>query len=304
LREAVEGAEVIMIVTPATAHEPVARALAPALSAGQVVVLNPGRTGGALEVRQVVNEITSIPVAIAEAQTLLVASRLVGPGRCRIFSVKRSVGLAAVPYEDTQSVVAVLSPLLPQFYPASSILETSFDNMGAVFHPGVTLLNSARIESPGNEFDYYHEGVTPGVARVIEEIDNERVLVAQRYGVKARTAQRWLEDAYGASGRSLHDAILRNTGYSGIRAPENLDTRYIWEDVPMSLVPISEFGRIAGVPTPTIDGTISLCSAIHGIDYRSMGRTASRMGIQGMSPEEVLEYARTGTAEIDLVANI
>ncbi|HEY9054134.1 MAG TPA: 2-dehydropantoate 2-reductase N-terminal domain-containing protein, partial [Rectinemataceae bacterium] len=51
IREAVEGADVVMVVTPSTAHSSLASAMAPFLHDGQVVVLNPGRTGGALEFR-------------------------------------------------------------------------------------------------------------------------------------------------------------------------------------------------------------------------------------------------------------
>ena len=52
IRTALEGAEVIMIVTPSTAHLPLAELMAPFLRDGQIVVLNPGRTGGALEFRE------------------------------------------------------------------------------------------------------------------------------------------------------------------------------------------------------------------------------------------------------------
>ena len=48
LAEAASFAEVIMIVTPAMAHRPFAAKLAPYLRDGQIVVLNPGRTGGRL----------------------------------------------------------------------------------------------------------------------------------------------------------------------------------------------------------------------------------------------------------------
>jgi len=54
--EALDGADVIMIVTPSTAHRELAAACAPVLDEGQLVVLNPGRTGGALEFRKVLGD--------------------------------------------------------------------------------------------------------------------------------------------------------------------------------------------------------------------------------------------------------
>ena len=50
--EAIEEADVIMVVAPASAHRDVAHGCAPHLRDGQIVILNPGRTGGSLEFRQ------------------------------------------------------------------------------------------------------------------------------------------------------------------------------------------------------------------------------------------------------------
>ncbi|MDP2872424.1 MAG: NAD/NADP octopine/nopaline dehydrogenase family protein [Bacillota bacterium] len=300
LEAAVSGARVLMVVVPATAHRELAEMLAPLVQPGQIIVLNPGRTGGALEVRHALTE-DGAPrgVIVAEAQTLLFASRAEADGTCRVFSVKRFVPLAALPADDTPRVLAALNPAFPQFYAASCVLETGLDNMGAVFHPGVTLLNAAHIEATGGEFDYYLEGITPTVARIIEQIDSERVDVARAYGVRARSALDWLGEAYGAEGATLREAVLNNPGYAGIRAPAHLNHRYIWEDVPASLVPISALGRIAGIGTPTINAMIALASAMHDTDYRREGRNAARMGIAGRSPSEVLDLVREGDTEVD-----
>ena len=51
--EALESATIVMVVTPSSAHADVAKGCAPHLHDGQIVVLNPGRTGGAIEFRKV-----------------------------------------------------------------------------------------------------------------------------------------------------------------------------------------------------------------------------------------------------------
>ncbi|GAH76920.1 unnamed protein product, partial [marine sediment metagenome] len=56
IKLALEGAELIMIVTPANAHAKIAKDCAPHLKGNQVVILNPGRTGGALEFDKVLIE--------------------------------------------------------------------------------------------------------------------------------------------------------------------------------------------------------------------------------------------------------
>ena len=46
------------------------------------------------------------------------------------------------------------------------MLHTGLNNMGAIFHPALTLLNAGRIESTGGEFQFYIDGVTPSVETV------------------------------------------------------------------------------------------------------------------------------------------
>lgn len=288
IREAVAGAHIIMVAVPATAHREIAERLSAHLEDGHIIVLNPGRTGGALEVRQVLRERgCTKKVIIAEAQTFLFASRICGPAQVRIFRVKNSIPVAALPAYQTVRVVQALRVALPQFIPEDNVLKTSFNNIGAVFHPTITILNAARIESTHGEFDYYIEGVTPSVALVLEEVDRERVRVAEALGVRAITAREWLYSAYDVSGRDLFEAIQNNSGYRGIRAPSTLFHRYITEDVPTSLVPMASLGRMLGVPTPTIESLIQLACVLHRKDYWKEGRTVERLGLQGRDVREI-----------------
>ncbi|MDP2872035.1 MAG: NAD/NADP octopine/nopaline dehydrogenase family protein [Bacillota bacterium] len=295
LAEAVTGAAAIMVVMPATAHRPLARRLVEVVRPGQTIILNPGRTGGALEMDHLLRKLGCAGgVLVAEAQTLVFAARTVGPAVCHVFGMKRRVRLAALPAPATDQVLGLLSPAFPQFVAAEHVIETSLANVGTVFHPGVALLNASRIEATGGDFEYYREGITPMVSRVIRAVDEERLGVARAYGVSIPSAREWLREAYGAEGDTLRQAVLSNPGYHGIKAPRHLDHRYIKEDVPTSLVPVSELGRLAGVGTPTVDGLIALSSALHGVDYRREGRSAARMGIAGMTPAQILALVRDG----------
>ncbi len=85
-------------------------------------------------------------------------------------------------------MLEALRPAYPQFIDGVNVLHTGLDNMGAIFHPALTLLNAGRIESTNGDFQFYIEGVTPSVARVLEVLDRERVTVAAALGIRARTA--------------------------------------------------------------------------------------------------------------------
>lgn len=292
LGEAIKGAEVVMLVVPATAHRPLAKACAPHLTDGQIIVLNPGRTGGALEFYTYASA-SGRKIVVAEAQTLLYACRSVVPGLCHVYGVKNAVPVAALPGFETPFVVQLLQTALPQFVPGDNVLKTSLDNIGAVFHPAVTVLNSARIEC-GEDFEFYTEGVTPAVAEILEEIDQERVNVAAALGLRAMSAREWLYVAYGASGTNLYQAIQANTAYNGIKAPKTINHRYITEDVPMSLVPLASLGDTLGVPTPAMKNIIFMASLLHGVNYWEVGRTAEDMGLADLDVRSIRKLVMEG----------
>jgi opine dehydrogenase len=293
--EALEQAEVIMVVVPATAHADIAQAAAPYLRDGHIVVLNPGRTGGALEFVKTLHDVgCPADVTVAEAETLIYASRSDGPAEARIFRVKQTVPLAALPATRTAQVLEILVPAYPQFIDGTSVLHTGMNNMGAIFHPALTILNAGRIESTRGDFQFYIDGVTLSVARLLEVLDRERVTVAAALGIRARTALEWLKMAYDANGADLHEAIHNQPGYYGIQAPPTLNHRYITEDIPMSLVPIAAFGQRYGVSVRGIDSIIRLACIIHRTDYWRRGRTLEKLGIEQLSVGEVTRYVMEG----------
>lgn len=295
VRVALEGADVVMIVTPSTAHYSLAAAMAPFLKNGQIVVLNPGRTGGALEFREVLRKerCESKPV-IVEAQTFIYASRMVNRHRGHIFRVKNGVPVSALPSYLTPDALAVLNQAFLEFTAGSNVLATSLENIGAVFHPALTLLSAGWIESTGGDFEYYLQGVSPAVARVLQKIDDERLAIASALGIRTVSAREWLYLTYDSPGNTLYEAMRATKSYEGIKAPPTINHRYIWEDVPMSLVPMSSIGGMLGIPTPTIDMVISLAEIMNETDYRSGGRTVRTLGIEGMSVEDIHRLVTEG----------
>lgn len=295
LKAALARAEVIMVVVPSSAHAEIARRAAPFLHDNQILVLHPGRTCGAIEVVRVLREERCrADVTVAEAETFLYASRSDGPAQARIFRIKEAVPLAALPAVRTGDVLGALSGAFPQYIDGTNVLHTGLNNMGAIFHPALTLLNAGRIESTGGDFQFYLDGVTPSVARVLEVLDRERVTVAAALGIRARTAMEWLMLAYNASGETLYEAIHNQPGYAGIKAPPTLHHRYIFEDIPMSLVPIAALGKRYGVAVQGIDSIIRLACIVHKTDYWRRGRTLDRLGIGDLAVSELTRYVDEG----------
>lgn len=300
LAEALADADVIMVVVPSSAHRGIAQACAAHLRSDQIVILHPGRTCGAIEFVKVLkdNNCRAEPT-VAEAQTFIYASRSTGPAQARIFSIKDSVPLAALPATRTAKVLAAVNEAYPQFVDGANALQTGLDNMGAIFHPALTILNTGWIESTRGNFQFYIEGVTSSTARVLEVLDRERVTIAAALGVRAMTAVEWLKMAYNVDGVDLHGAIHANPGYYGIKAPGWLEHRYIFEDVPMSLVAMASLGKRYGVRTRGMEALINLACMIHRTDYWRRGRTLDKLGIENLSVGELNQYVNEGMLPAD-----
>jgi len=295
ISEAIKGRKLLMVVVPANAHREVAEKLASLLEDGQIIVLNPGRTAGALEFANVLKEKgVQKDVVIAEAQTFVFASRMSNPGVVRIFRIKNAVPVAALPAARNKDLEETLLKVMPEFELAPNTLYTSFNNIGAVFHPATIVLNAGWVETTFGKFEFYFEGISPSVAKVLEAIDKERCAVARKFGIEPMTAVQWLSYAYDVKGKDLYDAIHNNEGYRGIQAPTSLENRYILEDVPTSLVPISAFGKLVKVKTPTIDAIVKLASIMMGVDFFKEGRNFERLHLKGKTLEEVKRIMEEG----------
>jgi opine dehydrogenase len=293
----VSWADILMVVVPAFAHRLMAETCAPFLHDGQILILNPGRTGGALEFANALRERgVRARVTVAEAQSLVYACRLLRPAQVRIAGIKKQIRLAAFPATETAAVVEAVRPLYPQFRPAAHVLETSFDNIGAVFHPGTVVLNANRIEA-GEDFEFYR-GMTPSVTRFLEIIDQERLSVARAFGVELDSAREWLQKSYErVTGETLHERIHSNPAYEGIKAPKSLEVRHILEDVPTGLVPLASLGALAGVPTPACRAVTDISCGLLDRDFWVEGRNAHSLGLSGMSVEEIREFVSTGVRD-------
>ena len=295
MQEAIKDAEVIMVVVPSSAHASLAKLMGPYFKSGQIVILHPGRTCGTIEFDKILHDMDiSADITISEAETFIYASRSDGPVQARIFRIKDAVPLSALPANRTHKVLEALNDVYPQYIDGTNVLHTGLNNMGAIFHPALTILNAGRIESTLGEFQFYIDGVTPSVARVLEALDRERVTVASAVGIRARTAMEWLKIAYNVTGADLNEAIHNQSGYHGIMAPSTLNHRYIFEDVPMSLVPIAALGQQYGVSVRGMDSLIRMACIINRTDYWRRGRTLDKLGISGLSVTELKHYVDEG----------
>ena len=161
-------------------------------------------------------------------------------------------------------------------------------NIGAVIHCVPMLMNVNKMDV-GQHFDYYIEGITPSIARMAEVVDAERVALAAKLGIQVVTTAQSVKNSYGVEGETLYEVIQNNQAYRGINSPANLSHRFCAEDTFGTLVGFATLGQELGVPTPGMDAVIQCISMATGIDYRTVGRTAEKVGLKGLSVEEIYQ---------------
>ena len=296
--EAIRGADAILCSVPAYAHRSMARVIAPYLRDGDMVVLMPGCTGGAIEVMQTVREMgNSASFIVAEASSFIFACKKDGPDGVWIRGLKQGLPLAALPAKATRRVLERIGAAYPEFAPARNVMDTSLNNVNHPSHPTATLLNVGRIEAMGGDWSFHHEGMTPSVCRLTEAVDKERLAVVAAYGLPQKSLLEMLIEYYGHQGfggKDLYEAVSTTPVHGAARAPSSVNHRYLTEDVPYGIVPISSFGRVAGVDVPLLEGLATVTGAVAGRDFWTEGRTVESLGLAGKSVSEILDYVEEG----------
>ncbi|MEJ8766083.1 MULTISPECIES: NAD/NADP octopine/nopaline dehydrogenase family protein [unclassified Oceanobacillus] len=282
LQRGINNVDYIFIVVPAYAHRSVAIDLSKVIKENQVVVLHPGRTGGAMEFKKIFNSVGKKNI-IAEAETMLFAARKNSSTEIVIHGIKKSVGIASLPKHASQEISNKLNKLLPHFHNSIDVISTSLSNIGAVFHPIPFLFNLTRIDNK-ESFKYYHEGISPSIANLLESLDKERLSIAQAFGLQIPSAREWVNFNYGVAGKTLYESIQMNNIYKDILAPTEINSRYIMEDIPMGLVPMKELAQIIDLETPIINSIINLASKLYNFDFIKNGRRIEHMEIEPMFP--------------------
>lgn len=292
LAVAMEGADVILVPSTTDAHEWIANHIKPYVRDGQMIILFPGHMGGALLVSEILRSGENPPkLIIGETNDLLYPCRVQEVGTILHTGVKEHVGVATVPAADVDKVIETLQPIFPNMEKRSSIMETSM-KVGGTLHIVPTLMNVNKMDL-GESYDYYMEGVTPNIAKLIIATHEEGSAVLEKLGIPKRDMTAGLVKAYHLPETDdLYTAIQSCKPYIGIKNPKNLQHRFVHEEILATFVPMASLGKELGVETPMIDAFITMCQIFTGIDYRKEGRTVEKLGLKGKTAEEMVAYLK------------
>ena len=294
LGAALAGAEVVLVCLPTFAHREIAQALAAAEVAAPIV-LNPGHTGGALEFRQVFREAGRSLPPIAELSTLTYVARKHRPGSVTVSGKAKRVRAANLPGGERALDAAVA--LFPAATPVADVLATGLANVNLVLHTPGAVLAAAWVEARAGDFTFYVEGMTPGVARVMQALDHERRAVARAFGHPLPSLVQEMQaigtvEAGPLDPDDFATAIAAGEANRRIKAPQSLAHRYYREDFGHGLLPFLALAEIAGVDAPVAASLALIGETLLGRPLAAEGRTAERMGIAGLYREGLLKLVR------------
>ena len=155
----------------------------------------------------------------------------------------------------------------------SEYFTVTLNNVGAMFHPIPAVMNISRIE---NKENYYHytQGISPLIASYIEKVDIERGKICEKMNSKFISVTEWLKEEYNTLGDNLYENLQSNKAYAKIIGPQNIDHRYIYDDILTGLVPLYKTAVFKNVEARCMKSFIDFASLLLNYDFILNGRDA------------------------------
>ncbi|MFH0914295.1 MAG: NAD/NADP octopine/nopaline dehydrogenase family protein [Chloroflexota bacterium] len=291
---ALKGVSYIMLTIPAIGIKRFCELIASHLEDGQVLLKWSGNFSALALARALEDNGVKKDLVLAETHTLPWACRLTAPGTVQIFLEATKLLLATFPTRQLSRVIREVSSLYP-VVAAENVLATSLNNLNPVVHPVGTIMNAGWIDTIGRNFYFYRDGVTLSTARGIKAVFEEVSRLAREVGVQMLEYPEddfWRKSAIMSS--YFRAAFDKEGLVARVSGPSSLKSRYITEDVPFGLVPISRLARQLQVPTPVIDGVIELASVVNQTNYWETGLSLEELGLQNLGQKELARFLNSG----------
>jgi opine dehydrogenase len=292
-RDAVAGADVVLLALPTNGHRTVMDAMAPHLDAGQVVAISSHSSLGALYLSRRLAE-RGISLPIVAWSTTVLRARQRSLTEVKIATLRGKVDLATLPVSAGDRGLAACTELFgDRFVPRSDILAIALSNVNPQSHMALALCNFTRMER-GEDWGQT-ENMTDAVGRLLEAIDAERLKIASKLGLAVKTMREHYSMTYGVPdapiGETARHLVTRTERTAG---PATIETRYVLEDVPFGLQQNLLLGRMLGVEVPLHEGGMAIFSALYGWDLGADNDLLPALGLEALGIDGLKAAVRDG----------
>lgn len=292
IREALDGARLIVAPVPATAQGDIARVMAPHLSDGQVVFLPPGTFGSYVMARAVRAAGSDAEVAWAETGTLPYLARKHGVREVNVTIRAIHLPTGVYPARAQDHAIQIIREAYPAVHPCGDALSGALMNAGPVIHPPLMVMNAAPLQH-FERWDIHNEGTQRAVRDVTDRLDAERIAVREALGYGAPHYP--LADHYN-NDRWMYGDAHRKLVKSGDWR-EHIDLyhhRYITEDTELGLSLLASAARYAGVDAPIAHGLLAVAGGFLGRDLRKGPRSFEALSLTDLPRDALRARLRDG----------
>lgn len=322
MSEVVKGAGLIVIAIPAYGHEHYLKTLVPLLEDGQVVHIFTDNYASLLLKKYMKEMKCTKKVIVGGWGSAPYGTRIEKIGQYMLNHVSakyRAITLrgACIPMSDIDEFMES-TKFLPCMdaitygkgvVKGDTMLDIGFSNINPVIHVPASILGVSSMENwslvYGNEpdsYSMYSHGLCPSICRVQYKFYEEEKAVAKAIGIEIPeysyemffSRRSILTQEYmGLDSEGKDNVVfpLDKPCNEGNTGPNDINHRYITEDIPVGCKIYHDLGVKFGVKTPIIDSMIVLGGAIHGKNYFNDTKyNLEYLGIDNMDKDELLDY--------------
>jgi hypothetical protein len=275
---AVAGADLIFLTGPVHKQRTYAMVLADHVRDGQVLIVAPGRSLGAVEAAWLLRvggcraDVTLVEVQALpywhQASGPVLNLTACGPAAASTLPSNRGSVLEALK-RYLPNIVATPSPVHSGFADGSGLVEVPALVLGGPASPsGRKPLPLGGVALPENEC--FRVLIGPGHRAVMEEMADERRKVAARFGVRdLPSLDQWLDIHAGTTEAGKARPIPSAAQATAIVRCATIG----------SLVPLASAARVAGIEARATEAMVALVSALLGSGIANAGRRLETIGI-------------------------
>lgn len=330
MKEAVSGANHILISAQAQGFEEIFGELAPLLEDGQTVSIFPDNFGSLILRRIMKEKGLGTKVIIAGYSSLVYGARLTDYNNMEtetdvvnVMYRENEIRVDTLPSSDFEAYLQAAKEIpaldaTSNLIKGDTVLDIGLSNVNVLLHVPAVVLNVGTIEnwamipnigSEDSVYDIYAHGVSPSVGRVQYAFYEEQVEIAKAYGVDIMPVEAdVLQSRMGLIGQIMFGEDFRQPftepldQTTWLPVPKGTrfttDSRYITEDVPVGCSAAISFAKVLGIKTPTIDAMTTLSNIMKETDYLESGFDLKTFGLEGMSATEMVAFMRTGERSV------
>ncbi|CDZ75230.1 NAD/nadp octopine/nopaline dehydrogenase [Peptoniphilus sp. ING2-D1G] len=269
IKEAIKDTNYIMVMTTANGHRDIGAQIAKYVRDDQVILIFNGNWG-AVEIKEELNKAGKDKTVVAETGAQIYISDHIEQGQVELLTIKKAIDVASIPSGAVNKLIEDLKDIYPQFSAVSNVLETSINNSNPTYHLPIVLFNAARIDAK-QPFKFYGEGASERVVRYTEKIDEERLEICDKLGIKGVGALDIINSFWDVKYDSIYDTMHLNPVYSTGNAPLTFEHRYLSEDLPYGIGSLVKLARKYGIKVPYLENLVTSLSLFLDEDFLKIG---------------------------------